>query len=140
MFSRGYAITAAGSGLALLAMGLAPSYVVALLTSFAAGATQATFMAISLTYVQELSDEAHRGRVSSVYNFFAGGTMAFLSWGFGGLASVTSPALILLAAGVAFTLFVGVAALGHAAFRQLCSSAMALSLARDGVIAVSPQP
>lgn len=127
VFSLAYGFTAAGSGVALLFMGLAPGEVIALVTSFAAGATQATFMVISLTYAQELADEAYRGRVSSVYNFFAGGTMAFLSWGFGGLASVTLPAPILLIAGVTFTLLVGVAAIGYAPFRRLCSSATVLS-------------
>lgn len=134
--SAGYAITAVASGGMLLLLGLTSNYLVALTLSFAIGAAQATFMALSLTFLQQLTDPAYLGRVTGVYTFLASGAMAFASWGFGALTAITSPTAIMVSAGGAFVVVVAVAALRSPAFRRLCrSDALPLNLSDYGVSA-----
>jgi hypothetical protein len=120
--SIGYAVTAVASGAMLLLLGLTSSYSVALALSFAIGAAQATFMALSLTFLQQLTDPAYLGRVTGVYTFLASGAMAIASWGFGALTAITPPPTIMVTAGGAFVLIVAVAALSSPAFRRLCGA------------------
>ena len=47
------------------------------------GAAQATFMALSNTYVQMMVPDRLRARISSLYILHAGGVMAFANLGYG---------------------------------------------------------
>ena len=88
-----------GSGLAMMVMGLATSPVIVVAAAVLAGATQATYMAISQMLVQEIVPDALRGRVMAIYTMMAAGHMAIVSLGFGGLAdSVGVRPLILVPA------------------------------------------
>ena len=117
--SRGYLITAAASGAALLALGLLHHPTAAIALAVVVGAAQASFMAISLTFLQEITDDAFLGRVTGVYSFLASGTMAFASWGLGDLADRVAPGALMVGAGGLFVAVVIVALLRSPAFRQL---------------------
>ena len=85
---QGYtlALTGVGSGLAMVAMGAASTPAVAVLAAVLAGGTQATYMAISQTLVQQVVPDELRGRVLSIYVMLAAGHMALVNIGFGWLA------------------------------------------------------
>jgi MFS family permease len=85
---QGYtlALTGVGSGLAMVAMGMASTPAVAVLAAMLAGGAQATYMAISQTLVQQVVPDELRGRVLSIYVMLAAGHMALVSVGFGWLA------------------------------------------------------
>ncbi len=70
------------------------------------GATQATFMALSSTYVQTVAPDRLRGRISSLYILHAGGIMAFANLAYGILADKFSAPPILFLTGIAFILIV----------------------------------
>ena len=103
---RGFALalTGAGSGLAMLVMGVATTPAVAVLGAVLAGGAQATFMAISQVLVQEVVPDSLRGRVLAIYAMMAAGHMAMVNLGFGALADgvgvrplMVIPALLWLA-------------------------------------------
>jgi len=131
-YGAAYVATALASGATLLLLGRSGAVAPALVAAVAIGATQAMFMAISFTFLQQLSPDAYVGRVTGLYNFLASGTMAFMSWGLGSLAVGTAPATLMTIAGGAFPavvlLFVGVPA-----FRQLCHGISAGELAEIGL-------
>ena len=85
---------------ALLA--LTPKAVAAVAVAGAMGAAQATFMALSNTYVQMMVPDALRARVSSLYILHAGGVMAFANLGYGFLADQFSAPPILIVTGALF--------------------------------------
>lgn len=126
LYSAAYVVTAAASGLALAGFGAAHSLPAALAGAALAGAAQASFMAVSLTLLQEVAHPAFLGRVTGVYNFIASGAMAALSWGFGAVATATAPAPVMLAGGVAFTCVVVAAGLAWPQARRLFRNGVAL--------------
>lgn len=130
-YGTGYVLTAFASGATLLLLGRSGSVETALVAAFAVGATQSMFMAISLTFLQQLSADAFLGRVTGLYNFLASGTMAFFSWGLGGLANGTAPGMLMTVAGSTFVVVVALM-LGAPAFRQLCRGVSATDMARLG--------
>jgi MFS family permease len=75
-----------GSGLAMMVMGLAHSPAIVVVGAVLAGATQATYMAISQMLVQDIVPDALRGRVMAIYTMMAAGHMAMVNLGFGALA------------------------------------------------------
>ena len=85
---QGYALATVGvgSGLAMLVMGIADSPVIVVAGAVLAGATQATYMAISQMLVQAIVADALRGRVMAIYTMMAAGHMAMVNLAFGGLA------------------------------------------------------
>ena len=85
---QGYALATVGvgSGLAMMVMGMANSPVIAVAGAVLAGATQATYMAISQMLVQDIVPDALRGRVMAIFAMMAAGHMAIVNLGFGGLA------------------------------------------------------
>ena len=85
---QGYtlALTGVGSGIAMVIMGMASTPTVAVLAAILAGGTQATYMAISQTLVQQVVPDELRGRVLSIYVMLAAGHMALVNIGFGWLA------------------------------------------------------
>ncbi len=118
---RGFAlaVTGAGSGVAMLVMGMATTPAVAVLGAVLAGGTQATFMAISQVLVQEVVPDSLRGRVLAIYAMMAAGHMAMVNLGFGALAdSVGVRPLMLIPALLWIAIFV-VAALWLADLREV---------------------
>ena len=78
------------------------SIAVAVLLAGAMGAAQATFMALSNTYVQMMVPDSLRARISSLYILHAGGVMAFANLGYGFLADEFSAPPILIVTGALF--------------------------------------
>ena len=70
-------ITALGSGIAPILLAISENVNIAIFFSLLMGAFQATFMALTNTFVQTLAPDRLRARISSLYIFHAGGTMAF---------------------------------------------------------------
>ena len=76
---RGMLLLASGvaSGLATALMAVSGVWVVALGAMFLVGASQALFMALSTTMVQEVTPDGLRGRVTGIFLMSAGGIMSF---------------------------------------------------------------
>lgn len=83
---RVFIVVGLGSGLAMIIMGTADSPLMAVVGAVVAGATQATYMAISQTLVQDIVPDTFRGRVMAIYTMMAAGHMALINLGFGGFA------------------------------------------------------
>ena len=100
--AQGYALalTGAGSGLAMVMLGLATTPAMAVLGAVLAGGTQAAFMALSATFVQQVVPDSLRARVMSIYMMLAAGHMAFVAVGFGWLADSIGPRVLLVAPGL----------------------------------------
>ncbi len=98
-----YAITAVLSGLTLVVLGNTHSVVTAVVAAFAVGGAQALFMALNLSFIQERVQDSVRGRVSSVYTFISAGIMSVANWGYGSLAVVFAPGLLLAFGGALFS-------------------------------------
>ena len=75
------------------------------------GASQAMFMALTLTYIQAVAPDRLRGRIASLYTLHAGGIMAFTNLGFGFAADAFSAPPILVVTGLLFvTALIGLSA------------------------------
>ena len=97
---RAYAVTGLASGMAMIVLGLAQTPVVAVIGAGLAGASQATYMAISATLIQAIIPDHLRGRVMSLYLMIAAGHMAFMNLGFGFFADGTGVRVLLVGPGV----------------------------------------
>jgi MFS family permease len=75
-----------GSGLAMFALAAAAAPATVFVAATLVGATQASYMALSATLVQQVVPDALRGRVMSIYLMLAGGDMALVNFGMGWLA------------------------------------------------------
>jgi MFS family permease len=83
---RSFLVVGVGSGLAMLVLGFATTPIMAITGGVLAGGTQASYMAMSATFVQRITPDAFRGRVMSIYVMLAAGHMAFVNFGFGWLS------------------------------------------------------
>ena len=90
------------SGISPICLGLSTSVAIAFSASFFMGASQSSFMAMTSTYVQSLSPDWIRGRISSLYILHAGGIMAFANLGYGYVADFQGASLILITTGLIF--------------------------------------
>ena len=90
------------SALSPILLAMATSVSFGVLASAAMGATQATFMALTNTYVQTIAPDRLRSRISSLYILHAGGIMAFANLGYGFMADVFSAPPILLVTALLF--------------------------------------
>ena len=108
-----------GSGVALSALGLAPSVPVAIVSGFFAGGTQAMFMSMTLALIQSSVDDEFRGRATSFYQMITLTPMALFGWGMGGLADVAEPRPLMTVSGVAFVLAMAVYAWLSPSLRSL---------------------
>ena len=95
-----FAVTGLGSGLAMILLGLAQTPGVAVIGAALAGATQASYMAISATLIQMIIPDHLRGRVMSLYLMLATGHMAFMNLGFGFFADGAGVRVLLVGPGV----------------------------------------
>ncbi len=70
-------ISAVASGIATMLMSITGVWALAMLTMVAVGASQALFMTLAITLVQEAVPDALRGRVTGIFIMSAGGIMSF---------------------------------------------------------------
>ena len=95
-------VTGVASAATPVMLALSGNIPVAIFLAGAMGAAQATFMALSNTYVQMMVPDALRARISSLYILHAGGVMAFANLGYGFLADQFSAPPILIVTGALF--------------------------------------
>ena len=100
---RTFFLVGIGSGLSLFVIGLATTPQIAVTGGVLAGATQASFMAVTVVFVQRVTPDALRGRVMSLYIMLAAGQMAFVNYGFGWLSDDVGVRPLLLVAGALWT-------------------------------------
>jgi MFS family permease len=103
-----FVVSLVGSGLALAALGAAPSITFAIMCGFFAGGTQAMFMSMALALIQSSVGNEFRGRATSFYQMITLTPMALFGWGMGGLADITEPRPLMIAGGVAFVIAMAV--------------------------------
>ena len=108
------------SGASLIALGMSHAAVPALASLVVVGASQSMFMTITLAEVQERSDDAYRGRVSSIYLLQAGGSMAVASPIYGFLGGIFGAAHILDGMGTAFVIVFLVYVASSLRLRGMC--------------------
>jgi MFS family permease len=116
---RAFFIAAVGSGLAMLTFGFATVPAAAIAGATLAGGTQASFMALSVVFIQQIVPDEYRGRVLSLYSLLAAGHMALINLGFGWLSEIVGVRPLLIVPGL---LWVGIflaAGLSLADVRQL---------------------
>lgn len=92
------------SGLPLVSLGLVHQFGVDLVSSAAAGAAQAVFMATIYSASQGLSDDSMRGRVASVQLSLTTGAMGLASIGWGALVALLAPGIVLALPGAVFVM------------------------------------
>ena len=107
------------SGITPIMLALSPTVPLAILATAAMGASQATFMVITNTYVQTVAPDRLRGRISSLYTLHAGGIMAFSNLGYGFTADAFSAPTILLVTGVIFIVVLVALSAGQPVLRQV---------------------
>lgn len=105
-------LTGLGSGLAMVLFALTTTPEAAIVATILVGSAQATYMALTAVFVQQVVPDEMRGRVMSIYSMLAGGDMALANFGFGWLSDLVGvrPLLIvpgllwvaILLAGIAF--------------------------------------
>ena len=90
------------SGIALALLGLTRGVAFALVLGFLVGSSQAMFMSMTLAIIQSSVEDEYRGRATSFYQLITLTPMALFGWGMGGLADITEPRPLMIAAGIAF--------------------------------------
>jgi MFS family permease len=95
-------LTGIASGVTPILLILSGNILVVIIMASAMGASQATFMAITNTYVQSIAPDRLRGRISSLYVMHAGGIMAFSNLGYGFIADRLTVPPIFVATGLMF--------------------------------------
>ena len=102
-------ITALGSGIAPILLAISENVNIAIFFSLLMGVFQATFMALTNTFVQTLAPDRLRARISSLYIFHAGGIMAFANLGYGFIADIiTAPPTIIVPALIYLVLIIAI--------------------------------
>ena len=94
--------TGLASGVSPMLLAASQTVAVGVLFAAAMGAAQATFMALTNTYVQSIVPDRLRSRISSLYILHAGGIMAFANLGYGFMADAFSAPPILIVTGALF--------------------------------------
>jgi hypothetical protein len=111
--------TAVLSGLTPVALAASDTVPPGAAAAFSMGASQAMFMALAAVFLQELVDDAVRGRVMSLYLMSAGGIMAIANLGFGSLADMLGVPVLLLVPGLVFVAIVALSIFTGRYLRQL---------------------
>ncbi len=112
-------VTGIGSGLSPVLLAISGNIWSAVLFAASMGATQATFMALTNTYVQMLAPDRLRARISSLYAMHAGGVMAFSNLGYAFMADAFSAPPILAVTGVLFIAVVASLSAGQPVMRRV---------------------
>ena len=89
-------VSGLGSGISLLVIGFATNPLVAIFGGFLSGATEAPYMAVSATLIQQVVPDEYRGRMMAVYIMIAAGFMAFMNLGFGLVADFTGERILFI--------------------------------------------
>ena len=97
-------ISGIGSGIGIIIIGLATSPLMAIIGGFISGATQAPYMTVSATLIQQVVPDELRGRLMAFYIMIAAGFMAFMNLGFGLLADITGERMLCAIPGIAWML------------------------------------
>jgi MFS family permease len=100
MRGRLFLIFALVSGLSPVALGLSSSKELSILATVAMGVTQAGFMTIAHTIIQSIVPDGIRGRVSGVYSFHVGGSMALANLVNGWVSDVFGGSWVMAAGGL----------------------------------------
>ena len=111
--------TGVASGITPVMLAFSGNLPLAVLASAGMGASQATFMALTNTYVQTVAPDRLRGRISSLYTLHAGGIMAFTNLGYGFLADGFSAPPILLVTGAMFVVALVALSAGQPVLRRV---------------------
>ncbi|HAT21744.1 MAG: MFS transporter [Dehalococcoidia bacterium] len=93
------------SGISPLLLGFSFDISMAFAATLIMGATESVFMALTATYVQLVTPDRLRGRVTSLYILHAGGVMAFTNLGYGYLADIYNAPNVLIVTGILFLVF-----------------------------------
>jgi MFS family permease len=93
-------ITGIGSGIGVIIIGLATTPLIAIIGGFISGATQAPYMTVSATLIQQIVPDELRGRLMAFYIMIAAGFMAFMNLGFGLLADVIGERVLCFLPGI----------------------------------------
>ena len=101
---RALLVVGIGSGAAMLVIGFAVTPWMAILGGVATGLTQASYMALSATFVQRTVPDEYRGRVMSIYLMLAAGHMAFANFGYGWLSNEIGVRVLLIFPAMIWTL------------------------------------
>ncbi|MYI83367.1 MAG: MFS transporter, partial [Chloroflexi bacterium] len=101
---RALLVVGIGSGAAMLVIGFAVTPWMAVLGGVATGLTQASYMALSATFVQRTVPDEYRGRVMSIYLMLAAGHMAFANFGYGWLSNELGVRVLLIFPAMIWTL------------------------------------
>ena len=97
------------SGLSPLLLGFSFNISMAFIATLVMGATESIFMALTSTYVQLVTPDRLRGRVTSLYILHAGGIMAFANLGYGYLADLyNAPNVLIITGLLLFIFFTGI--------------------------------
>ena len=102
---RAFLAAGVGSGLAMLTFGFATVPAAAIAGAALAGAAQASYMALSVVFIQQIVSDEFRGRVLSLYSLLAAGHMAIVNLGFGWLSEIVGVRPLLIVPGL---LWVGI--------------------------------
>lgn len=90
------------SGIGPVFMSISTTLPAAATAAVLMGSSQAVAMALASVFIQEVVDDAVRGRVMSLYLMSAGGLMAVANLGYGALADVFGAPLLFLVPGLVF--------------------------------------
>ncbi len=112
-------VTGVASAATPVMLAAATNIAVAVLLAGAMGAAQATFMALSNTYVQMMVPDRLRARISSLYILHAGGVMAFANLGYGFLADEYSAPPVMIVTGLIFLAVVAALSANQPILRQV---------------------
>jgi MFS family permease len=124
-------VTALVSGASPILLAASQGVLPAAASAVMVGASQAMFMALAAVFLQEVVDDAVRGRVMSLYLMSAGGIMAFANLALGSLTDVWGAPLMLLLPAVLFLVVTLVSFVAGSHLRRIYSS---------GSIAMQPAP
>ena len=111
--------TGVASGVAPVLLAISGSVPLALFFAATMGASQATFMALTNTYVQVMAPDRLRARISSLYVLHAGGIMAFANLGYGFMADIFTAPPILITTGAIFVVIVVSLGVGQPIMRNV---------------------
>lgn len=116
---RAFFVAGVGSGLAMLALGFATIPAAAIVGAALAGATQASYMALSVTFIQQIVPDEFRGRVLSLFSLLAAGHMAFINLGFGWFSEIVGVRPLLIVPGLLWVAIFLIAGAGLEDVRHL---------------------
>lgn len=116
---RAFLVAGVGSGVAMLTFGFATIPAAAIAAAALAGATQASYMALSVVFIQQVVPDEFRGRVISLYSLLAAGHMAFINLGFGWLSEIVGVRPLLVVPGLLWIVVFLVAGVSLENVRQL---------------------